>query len=191
MKTQRVYVGGSDNIKAGFQGMTKGWMLLVLLTFFFALPAYALDGSDVTPGSACSVEDSVMMTAKSSGSGGYILTCESGFWVATLSVATPTADEHVATKAYVDAASSGGDNLTVWGTTTCPTGYSSAYTGEAITPLAVRGTADTPTLGSTICSSGGITTNDGANYSSGWTDGANSSAKSFIITSISCAVCYK
>ncbi len=44
---------------------------------------------------------------------------------------TPTNDSDAATKAYVDAAGGGGGGgaFTVWGTTSCPSGYGVAYTG--------------------------------------------------------------
>lgn len=66
-----------------------------------------LQGTDTTPGTACSDEDAVLISANPSGVGGYFLTCESGQWVATLSAATPTANEQVATKEYVDTAAAG------------------------------------------------------------------------------------
>ena len=83
--------------------------------FCFLVPAMVphmamaqLQGADTTPGTACSVEDSVQLTANPSGTGGYILTCEGGVWVATLNAALPTANEQVATKEYVDSAVAAG-----------------------------------------------------------------------------------
>ena len=70
--------------------------------------SHAVSGNDLTPGSACTVEDAVSMTANPSGTGGYILTCEGGVWVATLNAALPTANEQVATKEYVDSAVAAG-----------------------------------------------------------------------------------
>ncbi|WP_319231070.1 DUF1566 domain-containing protein [Draconibacterium orientale] len=77
-------------------------ILPVLLTFFFVFSAYALEGNDTVPGTACSVEDTMRINAKPSGKGAYVLTCEGGVWVATLIAAKPTEDEQVATKVYVD-----------------------------------------------------------------------------------------
>ena len=76
-----------------------------VFALFLSTPSYAqLTGTDVTPGAACSTEDSVMVTANPGGTGGYILTCESSVWVAQMNAATPTVNEQVATKEYVDVA---------------------------------------------------------------------------------------
>jgi hypothetical protein len=49
-------------------------------------------------------------------------------------VPPPSNGEEVANKNYVDAASSGGgDSMTVWGTTNCPSSYTKAYEGDAMT----------------------------------------------------------
>lgn len=77
---------------------------IVCLLIFINAPAFALTGSDISPGTACSVEDSIMATANPGGSGGYFLTCESGTWKATISGETPTVNEHLTTKEYVDTA---------------------------------------------------------------------------------------
>lgn len=82
--------------------------LLAMTIIIASAPAQAqLVGGDTAPGAACSTEDALRMTANPTGTGGYILTCESGVWVATLNAALPTANEQVATKQYVDAATSG------------------------------------------------------------------------------------
>jgi hypothetical protein len=109
-------------------------MRLVLLAlgavFFLAgiTPAHAVTGSDITPGSACTVEDAMAMTANPSGMGGYLLTCKSGTWIAQITAATPTQNSHVATKGYVDtaiAAAAGGGGATCYYTTatSCGTGF--------------------------------------------------------------------
>ena len=81
---------------------------VMALAVFTISPAFAVTGSDRAPGEACSNEDAVTMTANPTGSGGYILTCESSVWVATISGATPIANEHLTTKAYVDTAVAAG-----------------------------------------------------------------------------------
>ena len=83
------------------------------LGLFLPTPSYALDGTDVTPGTACSTEDAVMMTVNPGGSGGHILTCESSVWVAQMNAATPTANAQVATKEYVDTALAAGSSYFV------------------------------------------------------------------------------
>ena len=87
--------------------MNKSLISRLFLSSVFALflstPSYAqLTGTDVTPGTACSTEDSVLVTANPGGTGGYVLTCESSVWVAQMNAATPTVNEQVATKEYVD-----------------------------------------------------------------------------------------
>ena len=79
-------------------------VFVALACLFMASPARALDGTDIAPGAACATEDAVMMTANPSGTGGYILTCSGGVWVAQISAATPVASDHVTTKGYVDTA---------------------------------------------------------------------------------------
>jgi hypothetical protein len=76
---------------------------LFVLILFIPSPSFSqLTGGDTTVGSACSPEDAVRMTANPSGSGGYVLTCEGGVWVANLNASTPTTSSQVATKSYVD-----------------------------------------------------------------------------------------
>lgn len=95
--------------------MRNRLLITGITAFCFLVPAMMphmamaqLQGTDTTSGTACSVEDSVQMTANPSGTGGYILTCEGGVWVATLNAALPTANEQVATKEYVDSAVAAG-----------------------------------------------------------------------------------
>jgi hypothetical protein len=87
-------------------------MVSVFFGALLSLPSPAqaqLVGGDTTPGTACSTEDSMRMTANPTGTGGYILTCEGGVWVATLNTALPTANAQAANKEYVDnALASGG-----------------------------------------------------------------------------------
>lgn len=106
-----------------------GAILRVLLCLA-AMPAWAVTGDDVAPGTACSVNKAMMMTANPSGTGGYILTCEGGIWVATLRAAPPSEDGQVATKKYVDdtvsAGGSGGSPagaLMAFAMSTPPTGW--------------------------------------------------------------------
>lgn len=102
------------------QGLLRG-LLCGVLYILSSSPAIAVTGADVTPGAACTVEDAVMVTANPSGSGGYVLTCESSVWVATLSASTPTANEQVATKGYVDTLTTAGGICGDAGPTDCPT----------------------------------------------------------------------
>lgn len=74
-------------------------MIGVLMPFS---PLWAVTGDDVVPGMACSVNKAMMMTANPTGIGGYILTCENGEWVATLTASLPTLPDQVATKRYID-----------------------------------------------------------------------------------------
>ena len=72
--------------------MTLRLLLTALAVLSLAAPgaAQAVTGDDTAPGTACSVDKAVQMTANPSGSGGYVLTCEGGKWVATLEcAATP------------------------------------------------------------------------------------------------------
>jgi hypothetical protein len=51
--------------------------------------------------------------------------------VGNVIASAPTADNHAATKGYVDAQSGGGSCYIRWGATTCASGYTAVYTGTA------------------------------------------------------------
>lgn len=81
--------------------------ILLLALILFPLTAWAqLTGDDTVPGSPCTAKGAVRMTANAAGPGAYILTCDgdapAGKWVATINTASPTANEQVANKEYVD-----------------------------------------------------------------------------------------
>ncbi len=108
------------------------------MVLFFAFPSYALEGGDTAPGTACSIEEATRMTANPSGTGGYILTCEGGVWVATISGDTPTRNKQVATKAYVDSNS----GISIQNPDDCDEGDSPVYvaaTGDWWCPCSVAG----------------------------------------------------
>jgi len=54
--------------------------------------------------------------------------------VGNVIASAPTADNHAATKGYVDAQSGGGSCYIRWGATTCASGYTAVYTGTAWSP---------------------------------------------------------
>jgi hypothetical protein len=92
----------------------------------------------------------------------------------------------------------GSDSYTAWGTTSCASGYSAAYTGEAITSfLGDSGAA----AGNTICSDTSLSHDsfgDGGDSNSGWFDGSGtysgfSGVGTYMVQhrKISCAVCVK
>ncbi|WP_319231069.1 DUF1566 domain-containing protein [Draconibacterium orientale] len=131
-------------------------LILAVLLTVFAVPAYALEGSDTAPGDACTVEDAMRMTANPSGNGGYILTCKGGVWKATFNVATPTEDDQLANKAYVD--SQGG--MSIQNPDDCDEGESPLYiaaTGDWWCPAPCD--VPSPTAG-TVCDDGSIFAGD-------------------------------
>ncbi len=119
-------------------------------------------------------------------------------------VATPpVADSDVVTKAYVDAAAGGGGEVDVWGTTTCPNGWTRVYAGTAIVPylytyILLAGTnsqaATVGVGGHTLCSA----LNPAAVSQNGWLIWAAPCAASHLQSgtfvcdnALSCAVCVK
>jgi hypothetical protein len=83
--------------------------------------------------------------------------------------------------------------VTVWGTTTCPSGYSSSYTGTAVA-LFVKST-NYPAAASTICSATALSLDDNTVVShTGWVNGSESGGGGNTLDgdkTISCAQCYK
>lgn len=91
-------------------------------------------------------------------------------------------------------AGAGGASYTAWGTTTCATasGYTPAYTGQAIFPIIAEtgGTA----LGSVICSGSVLTLNLPTNLEPLWATGDDNPITTTLEmreATISCAVCVK
>lgn len=104
--------------------------------------------------------------------------------------------DDVASKDYVDAAvaaGGGAGSLTVWGTTSCPSGWSSAYTGQAATLGKVAGSSNPFPSGfsSIICISGGLSWSTfGGDFSAFWWNG-NGGSSGIAEAQVSCAVCVK
>lgn len=103
--------------------------------------------------------------------------------------------EDVATKDYVDtavAAGGGAGSLTAWGTTTCPSGWSTAYTGQAATigKTEFNNTPYPAAFSSIICIAGGLSWSATGNNRSKtlWWNGNN---EQYAQALVSCAVCVK
>jgi len=108
---------------------------------------------------------------------------------AVTGLGTPTNNSDAATKAYVDAAGGGGDNVTVWGQTTCPTGYTSVYSGYVTTVSSGDGAFGVLCLSSAITMGTGISTNV-LYYAQG---GGNSASTAYGTNTqrVQCALCTK
>ena len=88
---------------------------------------------------------------------------------------------------------SGGAAYTAWGTTSCATGYTVAYSGEAIFPMSTRSNEGTA-LGSAICSATSLTLDTQQINSAEpfWANGTEPDGTNFLQrTIVDCAKCVK